>query len=81
MDDQDEEEEMMDQIKIPSDLEDADEDDDFGSDRDIGGSKKKKKNKKLANEDDEFNQFNDIDDHDEDDDMSEDMVAPEDNEN
>lgn len=71
----------MDQIKIPSDLEDADEDDDFGSDRDIGGSKKKKKNKKLANEDDEFNQFNDIDDHDEDDDMSEDMVAPEDNEN
>lgn len=70
----------MDQIKIPSDLEDADEDDDFGSDRDIGGSKKKKKNKKLANEDDEFNQFNDNDEHD-DDDMSEDMVAPEDNEN
>ena len=74
LDDQDEEEEMMDQIKIPSDLEDADEDDDFGSDRDIGSSKKK--NKKHVNEDDEFNQFND------DDDMSEeDLGEPEDNEN
>jgi U3 small nucleolar RNA-associated protein MPP10 len=58
-------------------LEDADEDDDFGSDRDIG-SNKKKKNKKQVDEDDEFNQFNDDND-----DMSfdEDMGEPEDNEN
>ena len=58
-------------------MEDADEDDDFGSDRDIG-SNKKKKNKKQVDEDDEFNQFNDDND-----DMSfdEDMGEPEDNEN
>ena len=42
-------------IKIPSDLEDADEDDDFGSEEDINGGHKSKKGKKAAvNEDDEF---------------------------
>ena len=39
---------MRDQLKIPSDLEDADEDDDYG-DEDLEG--------KQVNEDDEFEQF------------------------
>ena len=44
-------------IKIPSDLEDAEEDDDFGSDEEIG--KRGSKKKAGVNEDEEFGQFND----------------------
>jgi hypothetical protein len=57
LDDQDEEEEMRDQLKIPSDLEDADEDDDYGDvDLDVN----------QVNEYEVFEKFGGADDRDDD---------------
>ncbi len=50
LDDQDEEEELRDQIKIPSDLEDADEEDDYG-----GEFGQDEEGEQEVDEDEEFN--------------------------
>ena len=48
---------MREQLKIPSDLEDADEEDDYGSEQ--GGALNSRRKKGGVNEDEEFDQFND----------------------
>lgn len=53
LDDQDEEEELRDQIKIPSDLEDADEEDDYGGEF----GQDNEEGEQEIDEDEEFNQF------------------------